>query len=536
MSLSLVRPQATELKPRIVVFGVGGAGGNAVNNMIDAGLEGVEFVVANTDAQHLSFAKTDRRVQLGETITQGLGAGAHPEVGMNAAEESAEEIYGHLDGAHMVFITAGMGGGTGTGAAPVIAKCARDRGILTVGVVTKPFTFEGRHRMRLADAGIAELQRYVDTLIVIPNQNLFRVANERTTFADAFGMADQVLHSGVRSITDLMILPGLINLDFADVRAVMSEMGKAMMGTGEASGEDRALQAAQNAIANPLLDETSLKGAKAVLVNITGGMDMTLLEVDEAANAIAGEVDADANIIFGAAFDPALDGKIRVSVVATGMEDLAAAQTTPTAAPAFDARRPTPAHAASRAEPVRHDAGRVSGREPVRAEAPRQAEAAPIVPTFQSSQPTYATAARASEPRFEPRPEPVIHVAEERTLGPIVDPWVEEYESAPRSRNTAEAPAPTAQGDLYMDRAAAAQTEPRYEEPAQDDYDDRDHRKSGWSLFGRGKRQPAQPTYPAPSRTTEMRSTSQAQPAPEPDMGEAEDDLEIPSFLRRLAN
>jgi len=527
MSLSLVRPQATDLKPRIVVFGVGGAGGNAVNNMIDAGLEGVEFVVANTDAQHLSFAKTDRRVQLGESITQGLGAGAHPEVGMNAAEESAEEIHGHLEGAHMVFITAGMGGGTGTGAAPVIAKCARDRGILTVGVVTKPFTFEGRHRMRLADAGIAELQRYVDTLIVIPNQNLFRVANERTTFADAFGMADQVLHSGVRSITDLMILPGLINLDFADVRAVMSEMGKAMMGTGEASGEDRALQAAQNAIANPLLDETSLKGAKAVLVNITGGMDMTLLEVDEAANAIAGEVDADANIIFGAAFDPALDGKIRVSVVATGMEDLAAAKGAPNAAPsAFDARRAAPAHAASRAEPVRHE----PVREPVRA------ESAPVVPTFQPSQPTYGTAGRTAEPRFEPRAEPVIHVAEDRTLEPIVDPWVEEYESAPRARTAAEAAAPIAQGDLYMDRTAASQADTRHEEPAHDDYDDRDHRKSGWSLFGRGKRQPTPPTYAPPSRTTEMRSTSQAQPTPEPLPGEAEDDLEIPSFLRRLAN
>ncbi len=531
MSLSLVRPQATDLKPRIVVFGVGGAGGNAVNNMIDAGLEGVEFVVANTDAQHLSFAKTDRRVQLGETITQGLGAGAHPEVGMNAAEESAEEIHGHLEGAHMVFITAGMGGGTGTGAAPVIAKCARDRGILTVGVVTKPFTFEGRHRMRLADAGIAELQRYVDTLIVIPNQNLFRVANERTTFADAFGMADQVLHSGVRSITDLMILPGLINLDFADVRAVMSEMGKAMMGTGEASGEDRALQAAQNAIANPLLDETSLKGAKAVLVNITGGMDMTLLEVDEAANAIAGEVDADANIIFGAAFDPALDGKIRVSVVATGMEDLAAAKAPPTAATTtFDTRRATPAHAASRAEPVRHE----PVREPVRAEAPRQAETAPIIPTFQTSQPTYGTAARAPEPRFEPRAEPVIHVTEERTLEPIVDPWVEEYESSPRSRTAAEATAPVGQGDLYMERATAGQSAQR-SEPAED-YDDRDHRKSGWSLFGRGKRQPAQPTYAPPSRTTEMRATSQTQPTQEPELGTAEDDLEIPSFLRRLAN
>jgi cell division protein FtsZ len=338
----------------------------------------------------------------------------HPEVGMNAAEESAEEIYGHLDGAHMVFITAGMGGGTGTGAAPVIAKCARDRGILTVGVVTKPFTFEGRHRMRLAEAGIAELQRYVDTLIVIPNQNLFRVANERTTFADAFGMADQVLHSGVRSITDLMILPGLINLDFADVRAVMSEMGKAMMGTGEASGDDRALMAAQNAIANPLLDETSLKGAKAVLVNITGGMDMTLLEVDEAANAIAGEVDSDANIIFGAAFDPALDGKIRVSVVATGMEDLAAAQAPTNAATStFETRRPTPSYAASRAEPVRQEAV----REPVRAETPRQPEAAPIVPTFQSAQPAYGTAARAPPGTGDPRRRGPHPRADRRSVG-----------------------------------------------------------------------------------------------------------------------
>src|ERR1700741_4284246 len=319
MAISLTAPRATELKPRIVVFGVGGAGGNAVNNMIEAGLEGVEFVVANTDAQQLQFSKTERRIQLGVQVTQGLGAGAHPEVGMSAAEESIPEIGEHLDGAHMVFITAGMGGGPGPAPAPVIPKAARERGILPVGVVTKPFQFEGRHRMRLADAGIAELQRYVDTLIVIPNQNLFRIANEKTTFAEAFGMADQVLHSGVRSITDLMVLPGLINLDFADVRTVMTEMGKAMMGTGEAMGEDRALMAAQNAIANPLLDEISLKGAKAVLVNVTGGLDMTLLEVDEAANAISAQVDPEANIIFGAAFDPSLDGMIRVSVVPTGM-------------------------------------------------------------------------------------------------------------------------------------------------------------------------------------------------------------------------
>jgi len=519
MSLSLVRPENTELKPRIVVFGVGGAGGNAVNNMIDAGLEGVEFVVANTDAQHLSFAKTDRRIQLGETITQGLGAGAHPEVGMNAAEESAEEIFAHLDGAHMVFITAGMGGGTGTGAAPVIAKCARDRGILTVGVVTKPFTFEGRHRMRLADAGIAELQRYVDTLIVIPNQNLFRVANERTTFADAFGMADQVLHSGVRSITDLMILPGLINLDFADVRAVMSEMGKAMMGTGEATGDDRALMAAQNAIANPLLDETSLKGAKAVLVNITGGLDMTLLEVDEAANAIAGEVDGDANIIFGAAFDPSLDGKIRVSVVATGMDEAVMSRIEPQGTNLLDGRRNAAPAAPARAP------------EPARVEASRAPEPAPVTPTFKQPERTYAAA-----PREDVRPEPVIHVAEDRDLQPIVDPWVEEYEAAPRPRTAAVAP--ESQGDLYSERPAPA-APAREEAVAEDAYDDRDHRRSGWSLFGRGKRTATPPVYvpSSPSRgTSQMRTTTSAQPAPEPEIGQAEDDLEIPSFLRRLAN
>lgn len=524
-TLSLVRPQATELKPRIVVFGVGGAGGNAVNNMIDAGLEGVEFVVANTDAQHLSFAKTDRRIQLGETITQGLGAGAHPEVGMNAAEESADEIHAHLEGAHMIFITAGMGGGTGTGAAPIIAKCARDRGILTVGVVTKPFTFEGRHRMRLADAGIAELQRYVDTLIVIPNQNLFRVANERTTFADAFAMADQVLHSGVRSITDLMILPGLINLDFADVRAVMSEMGKAMMGTGEATGDDRALLAAQNAIANPLLDETSLKGAKAVLVNITGGLDMTLLEVDEAANAISAEVDGDANIIFGAAFDPALDGKIRVSVVATGMDEVAVSRIEPTAAPSFnDTRRPAAPYAASRAEPVRHEPVREPVREPARAEAfraERAPEQAPVVPSFQPAAPAVtAPVARA--------PEPVIHVTEERTLLPIVDPWVEEFESD-RSRRPA---AVQDQGELYMDRGQAA-PESDYREPL---HDDRDHRKSGWSLFGSKKPSRQQASYAPQPSSPQMRSATSAHPAAEPQLGQAEDDLEIPSFLRRLAN
>ncbi len=320
MSINLSVPQATELKPRITVFGVGGAGGNAVNNMIESGLEGVDFVVANTDSQALSMAAAERRIQLGAAITEGLGAGSRPEVGCAAAEEALSEITDNLAGSHMVFITAGMGGGTGTGGAPVIARAAREAGILTVGVVTKPFQFEGSRRARIADEGIAELHKYVDTLIIIPNQNLFRVANERTTFADAFSMADEVLHSGVAGITDLMIKPGLINLDFADVRTVMNEMGKAMMGTGEAEGEKRAIEAAEAAISNPLLDEVSMKGARGVLINITGGMDLTLYEVDEAANRIRSEVDPDANIIVGSTFDPHLDGKMRVSVVATGIE------------------------------------------------------------------------------------------------------------------------------------------------------------------------------------------------------------------------
>ncbi|BAF90562.1 MULTISPECIES: cell division protein FtsZ [Azorhizobium] len=320
MSINLQMPDIRELRPRITVFGCGGAGGNAVNNMISAGLSGVEFVVANTDAQALSLSKADRLVQMGVAVTEGLGAGSQPEVGRAAAEEVIDEIRDHLSGSHMVFITAGMGGGTGTGAAPVVARAARELGILTVGVVTKPFHFEGQRRMRVAEHGINELQKTVDTLIVIPNQNLFRVANEKTTFADAFAMADQVLYSGVACITDLMVKEGLINLDFADVRAVMRDMGKAMMGTGEASGDKRALQAAEAAIANPLLDEISMRGAGGLLISITGGNDMTLFEVDEAATRIREEVDPDANIILGATFDQSLDGIIRVSVVATGID------------------------------------------------------------------------------------------------------------------------------------------------------------------------------------------------------------------------
>ncbi len=320
MSINLTIPDIKELKPRITVFGVGGAGGNAVNNMIRSGLAGCEFVVANTDSQALMSSQAERRIQMGVAVTEGLGAGSQPEIGRAAAEEMMDEIVDHLSGAHMIFVTAGMGGGTGTGAAPVIARAAREAGILTVGVVTKPFQFEGARRMRVAEAGIADLQEHVDTLIVIPNQNLFRIANEKTTFADAFAMADQVLFSGVACITDLMVKEGLINLDFADVRSVMREMGKAMMGTGEASGEGRAQQAAEAAIANPLLDETSMMGAKGLLISITGGRDLTLFEVDEAATRIREEVDPDANVILGATFDESLEGVIRVSVVATGIE------------------------------------------------------------------------------------------------------------------------------------------------------------------------------------------------------------------------
>jgi cell division protein FtsZ len=321
-----VIPDAREMKPRIAVFGVGGAGGNAINNMIAAGLQGIDFVVANTDAQALTMSKADRVIQMGVRITEGLGAGSQPEVGRAAAEEVINIIRDHLTGAHMVFVTAGMGGGTGTGATPVIARTARELGILTVGVVTKPFHFEGPRRMRIADGGIAELQKYVDTLLIIPNQNLFRVASEKTTFADAFALADQVLYSGVACITDLMVKEGLINLDFADVRAVMHEMGKAMMGMGEASGEKRALTAAEAAICNPLIDNPSIKRATGLLISIAGGKDLTLYEVEEAATRIGEEVEQDANIIVGATFDENLEGIIRVSVVATGIDNVGAAR------------------------------------------------------------------------------------------------------------------------------------------------------------------------------------------------------------------
>ena len=357
MTIKLSMPEVTELKPRITVVGVGGAGGNAVNNMIGAQLEGVDFVAANTDAQALGHSSTERRIQLGINATQGLGAGSTPEVGREAAIESLDEIMDHIQNSHMVFITAGMGGGTGTGAAPVIAKSTRERGILTVGVVTKPFHFEGGRRMEIADAGIEELQSYVDTLIIIPNQNLFRVANEGTTFADAFRMADDVLSQGVRGVTDLMVMPGLINLDFADVRAVMREMGKAMMGTGEAEGENRSIKAAEAAISNPLLEDVSMKGATGLLINITGGPDMTLMEVDDAAGRVREEVDANASIIFGTSLDPELEGRIRVSIIATGIESEAVTAPPPLPMPRLQVVGGVQAKAPA-AQPARPEAAR----------------------------------------------------------------------------------------------------------------------------------------------------------------------------------
>jgi len=404
MTINLQKPDITELKPRITVFGVGGGGGNAVNNMINAGLQGVDFVVANTDAQALTMSKAERIIQLGAAVTEGLGAGSQPEVGRAAAEECIDEILDHLSGTHMCFVTAGMGGGTGTGAAPVVAQAARNKGILTVGVVTKPFHFEGQRRMRLAESGIEELQKCVDTLIVIPNQNLFRIANDKTTFADAFAMADQVLYSGVACITDLMVKEGLINLDFADVRSVMREMGRAMMGTGEASGEGRAMAAAEAAIANPLLDETTMKGAQGLLISITGGRDMTLFEVDEAATRIREEVDADANIILGATFDEALEGLIRVSVVATGIDRVEGAAEQQR--PIVTAPRPVARPSASAPQPARPSATQAApARDPL-AETILSAEAElerelDIATQIELAEKTQTVA--AAQPGFQPQ-------------------------------------------------------------------------------------------------------------------------------------
>ena len=406
MTINLSLPQTeSEIKPRITVVGVGGAGGNAVNNMISAALEGVEFIVANTDAQALGQSLADRRVQLGITITQGLGAGARPEVGRQAAEEALPEILQLLDGANMVFVTAGMGGGTGTGAAPVIAAAAREQGILTIGVVTKPFHFEGRRRMQSAEQGILELEKVVDTLIVIPNQNLFKIANEKTTFADAFKMADDVLHMGVRGVTDLMVMPGLINLDFADIRTVMGEMGKAMMGTGEAEGQDRSRVAAESAISNPLLEDHSMKGAKGVLINITGGLDMTLHEVDEAANRIREEVDADANIIFGSTFDATMQGRMRVSVVATGIAAMAAQQPAPNYL-SLDMNRPMQTGQPALSRPAAPPVGRVAMPAAAMAPPPAPMAAQPV------EAPVAPVAAPPAPPMMAPAPAPMAAIAQ----------------------------------------------------------------------------------------------------------------------------
>jgi len=445
MTINLQMPDMRELKPHIAVFGVGGAGGNAVNNMITSGLSGCEFVVANTDAQALASSKAKRVVQLGIESTQGLGAGSHPEVGRAAAEEAIDELRDHLSGAHMAFITAGMGGGTGTGAAPVIARVAKEMGLLTVGVVTKPFQFEGQRRLRIAESGIGELAKHVDTLIVIPNQNLFRVANEKTTFADAFAMADQVLYSGVACITDLMVKEGLINLDFADVRAVMKEMGKAMMGTGEASGERRAVTAAEAAISNPLLDEVSMRGARGLLISITGGKDLTLYEVDEAATRIREEVDPDANIILGATFDQSLEGLVRVSVVATGIEPIPTPTAISNAAERNFAARMRAIEAGER-EVIRPIA-----REPIE-EGPQEA---PLAPTGEIDQVTF----RPLAPRpslFQPiKEEPQIEESIEEPLKPFIPPQAEKPVRAPRMPRIDELPVP-AQNELRVHRGEAA--------------------------------------------------------------------------------
>ena len=459
MTINLSLPQTeSEIKPRITVVGVGGAGGNAVNNMISAALEGVEFIVANTDSQALSQSLADRRVQLGITITQGLGAGARPEVGRQAAEEALPEILQLLDGANMVFVTAGMGGGTGTGAAPVIAAAAREQGILTIGVVTKPFHFEGRRRMQSAEQGITELEKVVDTLIVIPNQNLFKIANEKTTFADAFKMADDVLHMGVRGVTDLMVMPGLINLDFADIRTVMGEMGKAMMGTGEAEGPDRSRVAAESAISNPLLEDHSMKGAKGVLINITGGLDMTLHEVDEAANRIREEVDGDANIIFGSTFDATMDGRMRVSVVATGIAAMAAQQPAPNYL-SLDMNRPMQTGQPALSRPVAPPMGRVAMPAAASAPAMPSAPVAPPVAVAPPAPPVAAAATAAPIMASMPTPAPAYEAPVEEPV--MMAPPVE---AAPVAPAPAPVPAPVVAAPVAAAPAPAAPQRPLVDE------------------------------------------------------------------------
>ncbi|MEL7462744.1 MAG: cell division protein FtsZ [Pseudomonadota bacterium] len=558
MALNLITPESDELRPRITVFGVGGAGGNAVNNMIEKNLEGAEFVVANTDAQALQQSRSSRKLQLGANVTQGLGAGAKPDVGAAAAEESLNEVVGNLEGSHMCFITAGMGGGTGTGAAPVIARAAREMGILTVGVVTKPFQFEGSKRMKLAEEGVEELQQVVDTLIIIPNQNLFRIANERTTFGEAFMMADDVLYQGVKGVTDLMVRPGLINLDFADVRAVMDEMGKAMMGTGEAEGETRAIDAAEKAIANPLLDEVSLKGAKGVLINVTGGYDLTLFELDEAANRIRAEVDPEANIIVGSTLDPDIEGVMRVSVVATGIDAAEVRQAEPRPSerrPQTTARivpptaQPAPRRASAAPAAVERPAPAIVSAKPA-VEAPRPA-AAPVAQAASAPAeaaaptPVAAPAPRVEEPNlfddaaFEEAPK-----AEPAFIAPAaVQPGDPIDESAPEPVGEAPRPAPVRAaphgGDPTPFTIAGMQAAREKEETDADKsrfgLNSLIHRMTGGGAAARTRDVP--PAAPAAAQAPAQRREPTA--AMEDDDHAHDDEdlrMEIPAFLRRQAN
>ena len=551
MTLNLTMPGQEDLKPRITVFGVGGAGGNAVNNMIEKELDGVDFVVANTDAQALQQSMSQSRVQLGVKVTEGLGAGARATVGAAAAEESIEQIVDHLAGAHMCFITAGMGGGTGTGAAPIIAQAARELGVLTVGVVTKPFQFEGGKRMKQAEDGVEALQKVVDTLIIIPNQNLFRLANEKTTFTEAFSLADDVLYQGVKGVTDLMVRPGLINLDFADVRAVMDEMGKAMMGTGEATGEDRAIQAAEKAIANPLLDEISLRGAKGVLINITGGNDLTLFELDEAANRIREEVDPDANIIVGSTMDPSLEGGMRVSVVATGIDALSTTSETPVprrsmAQPLATQADEQPAPAApvtissvATTAPVAQEPALFEEMNTQAVAASEQAEDIfeEEAAVFQPELPSFIadrSQQRAPAPVAEDLPPPAYQP-------PVFEPQsMHEPEQAgyvaPKAPSLG-TPSPEAMARLQaaVHRAPAEQSQ--YQQPAASDAVERP-RFGINSLINRmtGHGQEGAPAQPA--RQQPQMQTGQPAPAAQPiaESDPEQERIEIPAFLRRQAN
>ncbi len=531
MTLNLTIPDRADLKPKITVFGVGGAGGNAVNNMIEKELEGVDYVVANTDAQALQQSQANSRIQMGVKVTEGLGAGARPSVGAAAAEETIEEIVDHLAGAHMCFITAGMGGGTGTGAAPIIAQAARELGVLTVGVVTKPFQFEGQKRMRQAEDGVDSLQKMVDTLIIIPNQNLFRLANEKTTFTEAFSLADDVLYQGVKGVTDLMVRPGLINLDFADVRAVMDEMGKAMMGTGEATGEDRATQAAEKAIANPLLDEISLRGAKGVLINITGGHDLTLFELDEAANRIREEVDADANIIVGSTLDEGLDGSMRVSVVATGIDANEAHAEVPVPRRRMaEPLAPTVSVESGAAVAVEEDTAPIAAEAAVADDEPtlfEELDAQTAAAEEQAEGIVEETSDNLPPPAYQPEPaafEPQQDAIEEQ---PAAAAFVAPKPGAPSPEALARLQAAVDKAPHPLPQRAAVQT------PAPASAEDDKPRFGINSLIGRMTGAGAEPARPQRAEPPQMQAPA---PAMEAEADDDQDRIEIPAFLRRQAN